>query len=106
MANGGTYGELSPFMRMVDILSSRLSCIPHEDASIVSTFDLSFIQILPKGGKMYLSFELTHNMFKFAYIFSLISFGCGDILAPGKPIKERDTWEGKCEIMELRCYTF
>lgn len=105
MANDGTSGELSPFVRLVDVFSSRLSCIPHEDASIISTLDFSFVQILPKGEKMYLAFELTHNMFKFAYIFSLISFHYGDILAPGKPIKERDTWEGKYETMELRCYT-
>lgn len=27
------------------------------------------------------------------------------VLALSNPFKERDTWKGKCEVMQLRCFT-
>lgn len=42
-------------------------------------------------------------MLKFASIFSRVSVGWGDALAPGSPFKERDTWEGMTEAMEMKC---
>lgn len=51
---------------------------------------------------MELIFELTHNLFKVASIFSLISDSRAYILGLGNLTKERDTLKGKCETMELR----
>lgn len=42
-------------------------------------------------------------MLKAGTIFSLFSFGQGDVLAPSNPSQERDTWKGKSEVMELKC---
>lgn len=55
---------------------------------------------------MELVFELTHSLFKVASIFSFVSAGLGDVLAPGNSTKKMDTMKGKCETMELRCSTF
>lgn len=46
--------------------------------------------------------ELTRSMFKAISVFSLVSVGRGDILAPSNPFKERDTWKGKSKTMELK----
>lgn len=50
-----------------------------------------------------MAFELAYSMFKVASIFSLDSVGRGDVLCPGNPFKERDTWKEKVESMELKC---
>lgn len=55
---------------------------------------------------MELVFKLTHGMVNVASLFSLVSFGQGGILALSNSTKERDTFKGKCETIELRCSTF
>ncbi|CAI8591072.1 unnamed protein product [Vicia faba] len=102
---GGASREVTSFMRIPNVFSYRLTCTLEEAAVIVSMSDLSFIQNIPQGEKMEIIFELAHNIFKNDSIFSLISTGQGDVLAPGNPTKERDTWKGKCEAMYLRCST-
>lgn len=49
--------------------------------------------------------EITHSMYRVAYPFSLIYASRGDIFSPDRPTKERDTWAGKYEVMNLRCST-
>lgn len=39
--------------------------------------------------------EFAHSMFKVSSILSLIFVGWGDVLAPGGPLKEMNTWKGK-----------
>lgn len=97
------YGEITPFIEISNILSSRLPRTLEVDASIVLKSDLSFIQNFPKWDKMEMAYELAHNMFKATSIFSLVSVGQGDVLAPNSPLKERDVWKGKAKDMELKC---
>lgn len=47
--------------------------------------------------------ELVYSMFKYAFVFSLVSKRRGNVLAPDSPFKQRDTWKGKIEAMELKC---
>lgn len=54
---------------------------------------------------MELDFDLTHNMFKVASIFSLVFVGWGYVLVLSNPFKERNTWKGKVEAMEMRYIT-
>lgn len=49
--------------------------------------------------------EITYSMFKVACLFTLVSAGSGDIMAPRNPTNEMDTWKGKCEAKELRFST-
>lgn len=51
---------------------------------------------------MEMAYELSHNMFKDDYIFSLIYVGWGDVFSPGSPFKEMDTWKGKVEAIDLQ----
>lgn len=74
---------------MSDLFSSRLVPTHENDATIISMLDLSFIYSLHKLNKM-----------------ELLSASQGEVLDLGNPTKERDTWKGKVEVMELRCYTF
>lgn len=74
-----------------------------EEAVIVSTSNLSIVQNILKGNKIEKDYDLAHNMFKTASIFSLIFVGWGDVLALCSPFKERDTWKEKAEPMELKC---
>ncbi|CAI8618450.1 unnamed protein product [Vicia faba] len=71
--------------------------------AIVLTSDLSFFQNLFKGGNMEMAYELAYNMFKASSIFSFVSTGHGDALAPGSPFKEKDIWKWKVEAMEIKC---
>lgn len=52
---------------------------------------------------MEMAYEISHSMFKVASIFSLVSIRHGDVLAPGSPFKERDTWKEKVRAIEIRC---
>lgn len=72
-----------------------------ETVVIVSTSDLTFVKNLSKGYKKELASHLSQIMFKSGTTFSLVFFGRGDILAPGSPSQERDTWKEKVEVMEL-----
>lgn len=51
---------------------------------------------------MEMAYELDCNMFKVAFICSLVSVGRHDVLAPNIPFKEGDTWIEKAEAMELK----
>lgn len=52
---------------------------------------------------MGIPYDLSHNMFKYASIFSLVSTRHGDVLILSNPFKERDNWKEKAEAMELKC---
>ncbi|CAI8609776.1 unnamed protein product [Vicia faba] len=94
--------EVNHFIKTPDIFSSRLPRTPEEDYVIVLTLDLPFIQNHLEGDKMEIGYELTHSMFKVAFIFSLVSAKRGDALAPGSSFKDMDVWKGKDEPMEMK----
>lgn len=51
---------------------------------------------------MEMASEFAHIIFKVTSIFSIISAGRDDVLSLGSPFKERYTWKGKVEAMELK----
>lgn len=96
-------GEVFPFIKIPNIFSYWHPHTFEEVVVIVSASDLSVVHNLPKGDKMEMVFKFTHNMFKVAYVFSLVSAGRSDVLASDNPFKKRDTPKGKVEAMELKC---
>lgn len=105
VAEEGDSKDINPFIKIPYIFSSQLPRTHEEVATTISTLNLSFIQDLPEGDKMELDFDLTHNMFKVASIFSLVFVGWGYVLVLSNPFKERNTWKGKVEAMEMRYIT-
>src|SRR4051812_45272963 len=101
----GASEEVTPFMRISDVFSSWHARTLNEVRFTISTSDIPFIQNISEGDKMELVCEITHSMYRDASLFSLVSTDRGDVLALGSPAKERETWKGKCETMESRCYT-
>lgn len=99
----GAFEEVTPFIKILDIFSSHLPCTLEETVVIVSTSNLSFVQNLPEENEMGIPYDLSHNMFKYASIFSLVSTRHGDVLILSNPFKERDNWKEKAEAMELKC---
>lgn len=91
VAKDDAFGEMTPFIKIFNTLSSRIPHTPKEATVIVSTSDSSFVQNLPEWDKMEMAIKLSHNMFKVEYNFSLIYVGRGDFLDLGSPFKERDT---------------
>lgn len=73
---------MSSFIKIPYILSSQFPHTLEDGTAIVLTLDLSFVQNLPEEDKMELASYLTHNMFKVGNIFSLVSVGQSDVLAP------------------------
>ncbi|CAI8607725.1 unnamed protein product [Vicia faba] len=63
------FGEVSPFINITDILSSRLPRTVEGASAIISTSYLFFVKNLPKGDKMEVVYELAHSVFKVASIF-------------------------------------
>lgn len=55
--------------------------------------------------KMKLLSKVTFHTYRDASLFSLVIVGILDILVVCNPSK-RDTWKGKCEAMEKKCYAF
>lgn len=78
------------------VLSSQIACTSEEVFVIILKLDLSFFLNILEVEKMKLVSKLTHSMFKVA--FSLVSASQGDVLPPGNPSKEMDTWKGKCKL--------
>ena len=63
--------------------------------------DLYFVQNLPEGDKIEMSSDLAFSTFKVTSILYLVFVQRGNVLGPGSPFKERDTWKGKVEPMKL-----
>lgn len=89
---------------MLDVFTFQLVHTPKEVDTTVSTSDLFFVQNLSEREKMELVSEVTHKICLVVSLFSLIVVGKGDVLTADNPSKEMDTWKGKYEVMEHKCY--
>lgn len=99
--------EVTPFLQIPDGFSSPLARTPEEAATTVSELDLSFIQNLSEVEKMCLVSEVTHNIYRASFLFSVVVVvGRRDILVVGNPPKKRETWKGKCMAIKHKCSTF
>lgn len=75
---------------MSNILSSWLPHT-HEEAGVVaSTSDISFVHNISEGYKMEMASELAHDMFKVAFMFSLVSTGPSGVLVSCISFKEME----------------
>lgn len=59
-----TSGEVTPFLGILDIFSSRVARAHGEAAVTVSVTDLSFVQNLSEAEKLSILFEVTYNMYQ------------------------------------------
>ena len=89
---------------MLAILLSQLASTLEVVVVVVSIEDLLFVQNIFEMEK-FLS-EITFNMYQDSSLLSPVVAGRGDILVAGNPSKEEDTWKGKCEAMEKKCFIF
>lgn len=103
ITKNNTYGEVTHFIKILDIFYSRFPRNLEKVVAIVSTSNLSFTRNLPEGDKIEMASELAHNMFKAASICSFVSVGHDDVLALSSPFKKRDTWKGNVKVLELKC---
>lgn len=67
---------------------------------------MSFVHDLPEAEKMELLYEVTYRTYQEAFLFSLVIFDQGDVLAVEIPSKKSGIWKGKCEVMEHNCSDF
>lgn len=98
--------EVTPFLQMLNILSSQVVCTSKAVAAIESMLDMFFVQNIYKEETMELVSEFAHIIYWATYMFFVVTIGRGDVLAHDNPSKEREKWKGKCEAMEHKCSSF
>lgn len=99
MSSDYASGEVTPFIKVPDIFSSRLPHTPEKATAIGSTSDLSFIHNLLKREKIEQTFNLAYSMFKAGNILFILFDRQGDFLSPTNTSQEMDTWKGKAGTM-------
>lgn len=97
--------EITPLLRMSNLFSSRLACALEDATHTVSLSNLAFVQNLSEEEKKEFVYDITHNMYQYNSLFSLVFYGMRDALVSRKPTREMDTWIEKCKAMENKCFT-
>lgn len=94
-------GSTTILFKLSPILLSQIRCTLEETSTVMSKEDLFYLHNIPEAYKMELFSKATFYTYREAYLFSLVFVASWDnVLAMGNPSKERNTWMGKCEVME------
>lgn len=86
------------------VFFSQLVGTHEEVVIVVSTEYLYYVQNLYKAEKMGLIFEITRSMYQASFLLSSAATRRGYVLVVGNPYKEMNTWKGKCEAVEQKCF--